>query len=81
MIQLFESEKEAESISILSDPFKSDKIEKIHMWIMRGIFDRNQISFSADVSFKNGSTSGKQEITADNFPDLCLKVQAFVQGL
>lgn len=68
-------------ISDFKDPFKMDKIEKIHIWIMRGIFNSNTILFQADVSFKNGNTSGKQEFEAEDFQSLVLKVQSFINGL
>ena len=68
--------------SIIKNPFGMEHVEMISMWMIRNrLFGKDTISFSADITFKNGNTSGKQEITGDNFQDLFIKVYDFCSKL
>jgi hypothetical protein len=81
MIELFKSkEQEKEFISEYANPFRSDKVSMIAMFIMSNSYNSN-ITYKANVHFENGNSKGEQTITADSFPDLVKKVELFIKSL
>lgn len=64
--------------SVILDPFKSSKIEAIAIYVYKrgGKFD-----YSGRVEFKNGKTSGKQQIEGDSFESVVEQIRAIVDGL
>jgi hypothetical protein len=69
------------SPSIIKNPFGMEHIERISMCMYRSEFDRNKIRFYANINFKNGNTTGSQEIEGENFKDLFEKVYEFCSTL
>ena len=68
--------------SIIKNPFGMEHIEMISMWMIRNrMFGQDKVSFSADITFKNGNTTGKQEIIGCDFADLFRKVYEFCSSL
>jgi hypothetical protein len=84
-LTLFKNEQEREnaksSLADFSNPFNSNSVKQILMWIRKSPWAPYDIEYSATIEFKSGSTSGKQEIVAENFPQLVQKVEAFVKNL
>ena len=66
--------------SIINNPFLGEHIECIRMVTRRELFDRSKFETYATIEFKNGSTSGSQEIHASNLPELLTKVYEFCQS-
>ena len=69
------------TLTDFKDPFSKNKIDKINIFIYRGMFDETRIIHSATVKFKDGNTSGAQEFEADNFAELINKIDSFVENL
>ncbi len=71
------------AISEFTDPFKSDKVDKVFLIIYpKGALGRSSTpDIHATVSFKNGNTTGEQRIDADDFVTLVNKVRTFINGL
>lgn len=67
--------------SIINNPFSTESIESIMLVTHRGLFDKSKFETYATIEFKNGNTSGKQEIQASNLPELLMKVYEFCQSL
>ena len=70
----------ASKISLVTDPFKIEKLSEIHMHGYSGRYNE----WSATVEFKNGSTSGKQSFKVvgfENFGDLVSQIQTFINSL
>lgn len=65
-------------ISPLNDPFKSDKIEGVYIWVKKW---RGAFEFSGHIEFKNCDTEGKQKFTADDFQSLVQKMESFIKTL
>jgi len=81
-MELFKSKQEQESfVSDYKNPFMSDKCERIFMHIRKDIFSEGEIIYEAVVKFKNGNTSGEQQIDASDFPSLVKKVEQFIKSL
>lgn len=80
IIDLSPKDTGSNALSELRDPFKADCCERITMWIRKPYFGGG-IVFEATIEFKNGPTSGKQDLTALDFPSLVKKVESFVEGL
>lgn len=82
MIELFKSkEQEKEFISEYANPFRSDKVSVISMFIRNDSFNPGVITYRANIDFTNGNSKGQQTIQADNFPDLVKKVELFIKSL
>lgn len=73
-------QKEEKGISIFNDPFKSSKVDRIFFWIIKSRYD-GKVKFSSQVEFKNGDTSGKQEIEATDFQSLVNITRSFIESL
>jgi hypothetical protein len=67
--------------SIINNPFLGENIECIRLVTRRELFDRSKFTTYATIEFKNGSTSGEQEIKASNLSELLIKVYEFCQSL
>lgn len=67
-------------LSDLKNPFMSSCVEDIHFFIHKSLYGK-KVVMSATVRFKNGSTSGEQEIKSDQFPDLVQCVEEFIKSL
>jgi hypothetical protein len=67
--------------SIINNPFLGENIECIMLVTRRKLFDRRKFETYATIDFKNGNTSGSQEIKASNLPELLMKVYEFCQSL
>jgi len=67
-------------LSILKDPFFTDKIERIMVVTTKGIFDGKPYSYGT-VEFKNGDTKGEQKFEATSFDEVCIKIKEFLETL
>ena len=65
--------------SIIKDPFSQNKITKVLM-VFNCEYSGPPIVYSS-VEFKNGDTSGKQEIRANSMDELYLKTAEFIKNL
>lgn len=66
-------------LSILTDPFKSDKVTSIHIHFFAFIK-----SWQASIEFTNGSTEGCQKFTvkgADGLPAIVKQMDEFMKSL
>lgn len=72
---------EEANISQIAFPFKTDFIDSININMGRGLFNRQEISFTCHVYFKNGDTSGSHKIKGASFEDCFIQLKAFVQSL
>ena len=63
----------------ISDPFKCDFIEGIHLHAFKGVF--GDICIRGTVEFKNGRTKGEQQFEADTLAGLYNKVWDFCNSL
>ena len=81
LINIFGNKNKDEFPSIISNPFLGEHIESIRMITRRDLFDKSKFETYATIEFKNGSTSGSQEIHASNLPELLTKVYEFCQSL
>jgi hypothetical protein len=81
-MNLLQSQDPSVMQSIIEDPFQKDKWTQVtfNIW-NKGNFLNTEIKYKARVEFKNGNTSGKQEIEGTDFPDLLARVQAFMVTL
>lgn len=79
MFELFES-KDSNKPKLHSDPFAKNNFEGAWLWIRKDLFNKS-FRFEAEVTFKKGSTTGKQEIVGKDFPDLVEKLNAFMKSL
>lgn len=66
--------------SHLSDPFKKDCIQAIHIHVNKGRIT-NKTFCSATVEFENANTKGTHRIEADDFQGLVNKVHSFIDTL
>ena len=84
-LSLFENQQEREkaksTLADFSNPFNSNSVQCIHMYIEKSMWTPYNIEYQASIEFKSGSTSGKQKIVAESFPQLVEKVEAFVKNL
>ena len=68
--------------SLVNNPFSGENITSIGMYMSQKLFGKKgEMEFSATVHFKNGDTSGSQEIKGDNFADLYKKVANFCMNI
>lgn len=72
--------KDSNKPKLYIDPFAKKNFEGAILWVRKGLFDKN-FKFEADVTFKRGATTGKQEIVGKDFPDLVEKLNAFMNSL
>lgn len=71
--------KDNESLSLIQDPFKTDKINFIAIEYYAG-----SNKWEARIRFKNGMTDGAQNFQvkgAENLPSIIAQMQAFVNSL
>lgn len=70
----------SDSVSPLKNPFDTEFITDIHIWI-----SNQESSFSKPVrvrvQFKNGDTEGEQKFQGDNLQTVMIEVQAFIDSL
>jgi hypothetical protein len=71
----------ASAMTEFKDPFSKQGIDNVTFFIRKNIFDDSIIEYSSRVYFKNGNTSGSQEIKAQNFNELLSKTKSFVDSL
>lgn len=64
--------------SVINDPFKKNQITKIFVWAGK---TGGKWSFSGDVEFTCGSTSGTQEFRGESFDDVVLKIKAMLETM
>ena len=62
------------------NPFRMDKVTYISL-VMKHRWFSEEFRFVATITFKNGSTTGEQEIEGNDFGDLFSKVVAFCKSL
>lgn len=77
-LEIFNTDKK--QLDGFNDPFKQGNISSIMIWIAP-TFDKVGIRYEADISFKNGLTSGKHEIRCTDFNELITKVKSFIEHL
>jgi|LakMenEpi03Aug12_release.lakeMendotaPanAssembly.Ray.scaffolds.fasta_scaffold962431_3 hypothetical protein len=82
MLNIFNnSEEEKKFISSYSNPFKSDKVDKIEFTIGRKLFTENEIEYTASIRFKNGNSTGYQKIESSDFVSLVRETESFIKSL
>ena len=66
-----------------NNPFNKDSISSIYIQIMPGlkIYGDYQYCMKAFINFKKGNTTGSQEIYSNDFVELVLRTQNFIDGL
>lgn len=62
------------------DPFKKDKVDSIFLHYTKGMFS-NTYSWSGNIEFKNGNTSGTQKFKENDLPVILQKMQQFLDSL
>lgn len=67
-------------LSIISNPFDKACVEQVIMVAKKRLFGDGTMIY-ATISFRNGNTTGEQQIDADNLNDLLIKVQSFIKSL
>ena len=70
-----------ETLTDFKDPFSKNKVERINIFIYKGMFDENKLVHSATVKFKDGNTSGAQDFQANSFAELINKINSFIKNL
>ena len=75
--KLFGNKKD---VSLIANPFNMRYVQSIHMNMRKRLFS-DELVFEATIYFKNGSTSGSQDITGTDFSDLFQKVMNFCENL
>lgn len=76
MLHLEDSNTRA--LSIIQDPFKKDKIKRIHFHMGYG----RPNEWIGSVEFQNGDTSGEQSIKpTDDFNNAVLQIRAIIDSL
>lgn len=78
---LFGNNKKEEIQSPTLDPFALKHITRISMCMRHPLFEKEAWAFEATIYFKNGDTSGEQNIKGTDFMDLFQKVYAFCEKL
>lgn len=80
MRELFNDDKR-DKVSLISDPFKQDCIERVSLNITKSLFTNRTLCY-AIIEFKNGNTSGKHEINnCKDLADAFHKAKQFVESL
>lgn len=79
--KIFGDKEDKKTPSIINNPFLGENIECIRMVTRRELFNRSKFETYAIIQFKNGDTSGSQEIKASNLSELLIKVYEFCQSL
>lgn len=74
-------EKTDTGLSILKDPFSKNCVEHIFISVRRGMFKREEVSYTAKVEFENGNTKGEQKIEAANMDELLARTKEFIDSL
>lgn len=69
-----------EQISILKDPFQSDKLEGLNLFAMKNTFNGSW-RYSGTVKFQNGNTKGEQGFTGNDVGDVLHQMEAFISNL
>ncbi len=79
LVQQAEEAQKAEDrgISILKDPFSKDCVHGVRI-VMMTTYAGVRIFF-AKVEFKNGGTTGEQDIRGDSMDDVILKTKEFLE--
>ena len=67
--------------SIIKNPFEGEHITRVTMVGRKRLFDLDGWQFYATIEFKNGGTSGEQEIEASNMAELYEKVADFCANI
>lgn len=78
---IFSNNKKEEIQAPVLNPFALQHITYISMRMRHPIFKDDEWLFEATISFKNGNTSGEQEIEGTDFMDLFRKVYDFCEKL
>lgn len=79
---IFGNNKKEEIQAPVLNPFAVQHITYISMRMRHPLFgSKDEWLFEADISFKNGDTSGEQNIKGTDFMDLFKKVYDFCEKL
>lgn len=82
MLDIFKNkEQKKEFVSTYQNPFKSDKVKKIWFIIENSYWTDHKTSYSSNIDFATGSTTGCHKIKADSFTELVAKTEAFIESL
>lgn len=81
-MNIFKSDSEKKSfVEVHSNPFLPDKVKNVMFWINSSDYLHGNTTYTANIEFANGNTTGEHKIKADNFVDLVQKVEAFLKTL
>ena len=80
MLDLFSKNEGSTQLTTFSDPFTSDKIDHVNIWIRKNSLTL-EITYEADIHFKNNQTSGKHSVTGVDFPTLISNIEIFIKSL
>lgn len=76
---IFKASTESNHLSELNNPFTRDCVEVIRFRIDKDWEGNPQ--FKAYIEFKNGKTSGQQDLKAGSFAEIVKKVESFIGEL
>lgn len=72
------NKQSADSLSVINDPFKKDKIKTISLHM--GFYGTGV--WSGNIEFVNGSTEGKQKIdTTTDFNNAVMQLKAIIDSI
>lgn len=75
-MSLFNIGNNEKQLSILNDPFKKDKVQRIHIFVYP-----QENRCSGGIKFQNGATTGEQEFKAETLVEIVKKMEAFINTL
>jgi hypothetical protein len=77
---IFKNLNEKNKVNSIQNPFKKGCITSLAMFAHLDTFDGIP-SISGSVTFKNGSTEGTQNFSAESMAELFMKIYTFCQNL
>lgn len=75
LLKMFES-KEGQSLSILADPFKKEKVTRIVIFMYPQANDVH-----GTVEFRNGLTKGEQDFRCNSLAQIAHEMESFINSL
>lgn len=67
--------------SVISDPFKKNKVTKILVVCNESFLTEGKWSAWGSVTFKNGKTEGEQKFDGATFDDVVIQIKAMLETL
>ena len=69
-----------QSISIINDPFKQNKVKRIYV-SFHDIWNDGNFVAHGSIEFQNGNTRGEQKFDGATFDEVVLKIKACLETL